>query len=312
MVADPLPARNLTGAPGPQAPQPVASQARPSEIEEALNARFIHPMARAVSIALVPTGVSPNAVSAMGVVMMALACACYLGLPWPWAAFIGFVFHIGWHVFDGADGDLARRTGRSSTNGEIVDGICDHLSHLILYLTLGWLASSQYGAWGWGWTIVSAASRALQAGSYETARRSYRRWMHGMGWLKQNLGAQKAAKGGLWGKLSTGLGGVYLGMSRLVSADDAALEAAMGRAVAAGGARAEAARHIYGARQRPLVKAASVLSTNYETIGVFLSLLAGSAIWFLVFQAIFLNLAMAAVVMGERRNYARIVAELEA
>jgi phosphatidylglycerophosphate synthase len=295
-----------------EAPQPGSGQARPSEIEEGLNARFIHPMARALSIALVPTGVSPNAVSAMGVVMMALACACYLGLPWPWAALTGFVFHIAWHVFDGADGDLARRTGRSSPSGEIVDGICDHLSHLILYLTLGWLAGAQFGAWGWGWAVIAAASRALQAGCYETARRNYRRWVHGMSWLRQNLQSQRTESAGLWGRLSTGLGGVYMGMSRLVSADDRALEDAMAGAVGAGGARGEEARAVYARRQRPLVKAASSLSTNYETIGVFLSLLAGSAIWFLVFQSVVLNLIMAAVVIGERRNYARIVADLKA
>jgi phosphatidylglycerophosphate synthase len=292
--------------------QPSPSQGRPREIEEALNFHVVHPMSRALATALIPTGVTPNAVSVMGVVMMALACACYLGLPWPWAALAGFVFHIAWHVFDGADGDLARRTGRSSTNGEIVDGVCDHLSHLILYLTLGWLVSRQLGAWGWAVTVVSAASRALHASAYETARRNYRRWVHGVGWLRQNLGAAEAgARPGLWGRLSTGLGRVYLGMSRLVSADDQQVEAAMARVVAAGGPRAEAARKAYAGRQRPLVKLASALSTNWETVGVFLSLLAGSALYFLVFQAVALNLVMAAVVLAARRNYALIIGELE-
>jgi phosphatidylglycerophosphate synthase len=304
MVADQLTAARA---------QPSPAQGRPREIEEALNFHVIHPMSRAVATALIPTGVSPNTVSALGVVMMALACACYLSLPWPWAALVGFLFHVGWHVFDGADGDLARRTGRSSTNGEIVDGVCDHLSHLILYLTLGWLVSRQLGGWAWAVTAASAASRALHATAYESARRNYRRWVHNVGWLRQNLGAaERTASASLWGRLSTGLGRIYLGMSRLVSADDREVDAAMAAALASGGARAEAARKVYAARQRPLVKLASALSTNWETVGVFLSLLAGSGLYFLVFQAVALNLVMAAVVLAERRNYARIVGELEA
>jgi len=303
MVADQLTAGRAQPSPGP---------GRPREIEEALNFHVIHPMARAVATLLIPTGVSPNTVSALGVVMMALACGCYLGLPWPWSALVGLLFHIAWHVFDGADGDLARRTGRSSTNGEIVDGICDHLSHLILYLTLGWLLSRQMGPWAWAITVASAASRALHATAYESARRNYRRWVHNVGWLRQNLGAaERAGRSSLWGRLSTGLGRVYLGMSRLVSADDRQVDAAMARLVSAGGGRAEAARKVYARRQRPLVKMASALSTNWETVGVFLSLLAGSALYFLVFQAVALNLVMAAVVLAERRNYARIVGELE-
>ena len=127
----------------------ASSNARPLEIEEPLNSRLVHPTARALVTFLIPTGITPNAVSALSVVMMATACACYALLPWPAGAFAGLLFQFLWHVFDGADGDLARRTGRSSPVGEIVDGVCDHLSHLILYLTLGALLARQVGPWGW-------------------------------------------------------------------------------------------------------------------------------------------------------------------
>ena len=289
----------------------VIAHSRPLEIEEPLNRYFIHPMSRAVAQALIPTGISPNAVSVLSVVMMASACACYLLLPWPVAAFAGLVFHIGWHVFDGADGELARRTGKSSPIGEIVDGVCDHISHLILYLTLGWLSAQQFGAWTWAVTIVSAGSRALQAVCYETARRNYRRWVYGLNWIRQDLGKAEQ-KVGAAGRIGVALAGVYLKLSELVRADDHAVETAMMQLLKRSDRTAGKARGLYQAQARGLVKRASWLSTNWETAGVFLSLLAGSPLYFLVVQAVALNLVMVSCVLGQKRAYARMVTQLEA
>jgi phosphatidylglycerophosphate synthase len=289
----------------------IVSHARPLEIEEPLNRHFIHPMSRAVVTLLMPTGITPNMVSVLSVVSMSIACACYLTLPWPVAAFAGLIFHVGWHVLDGADGDLARRTGKSSPIGEIVDGVCDHVSHLILYLTLGWLAARQWGNWAWALTVVSAASRALQAVCYETSRRSYRRWVYGLNWIRQDIDKAEKKAGGA-GRIGVALAGVYLKMSELVRADDQAIDAAMSQLMHQNGPVAAKARTLYQAQGRGLVKRASWLSTNWETVGVFLSLLAGSAIWFLGFQAVVLNLIMASCVLGQRRAYARLAPQLEA
>jgi hypothetical protein len=62
---------------------------------------------------------------------------------------------------------------------------------------------------------------------------------------------------------------------------------------------------------RAQVKRASALSTNWETLGVFASVLAGSPLWFLAFQAIVLNAVMAWCVAGQAKAYARLVPELE-
>ena len=216
-------------------------------------------------------------------------------------------------MFDGADGDLARRTGRSSPIGEIVDGVCDHLSHLILYLTLGYLLALQVGPWGWVLTVVSAASRAFQAACYETVRRTYRRWAYGVNWIRQDLGkAEAQAKPGGAGQIGVRLAGIYLGMSGWVRADDSRVEGALARILTGGGAPAGEARALCQGEVRPLVKRASWLSTNWETVGVFLTILAGSPAWFLGFQASVINLAMLACVLGQRRVYARLAPRLEA
>src|SRR5665647_1552446 len=119
-------------APPPSAPAP----GRPLEIEEWTNRRIVHVLSRMLVDRLEPTGVSPNMVSVLGAAMAAAAGASFLLLPWPAAAFAGLVFGVAWHVFDGADGQLARRTGRASPNGELVDGICDHVGQTAVYLSL--------------------------------------------------------------------------------------------------------------------------------------------------------------------------------
>ena len=298
-------AANQTGP----SPGGANGHARPLEIEEPLNRWFFHPLSGALVELLVPTGISPNTVSVIGVVMMACACGCYAAIERPWGPVLGVLFHIGWHVFDGADGQLARRTGRSSPMGEIVDGICDHLSHLILYVTLGVILSRSMGAWAWPVTIISGASRALQSMSYETARRSYRHWVYGVNWIRQDVG--KAAKSGGAGPAGAALASLYLVLSRWVSADDHALDEAMGGLVADDG-KAAAARALYQAQEQILVKRASWLSTDFETIGVFLSLMAGSALYFLAFQATALNLVMAWCVASQVRSYAALIPKLRA
>jgi hypothetical protein len=75
--------------------------------------------------------------------------------------------------------------------------------------------------------------------------------------------------------------------------------------------KAAAARALYRSQMQSQVKRASLLSTNWETLGVFASFLAGSPIWFLAFQAIALNAVMAWCVSGQARAYARLGPELE-
>jgi phosphatidylglycerophosphate synthase len=278
------------------------------EIEEPLNRWVLHPIAAWLVELLAPTGVTPNAVSVIGVVMMAGACACYARLAWPWGPLLGLGFHLAWHVFDGADGQLARRTGKSSPIGEIVDGVCDHVSHVILYFVLALMLQPAIGGWAWFWAAFSGVSRAAQAMSYESARRSYRRWVYGVSWIRQDVG--KAAAAGAAGRFGAGLAGLYLAAARWVRADDAEIDAAMAR-LSASPSTATAARRLYQVEMQSQVKRASWLSTNWETIGVFLSLMIfRSPLQFLVFQAIALNSWMLWGVAQQRLSYRKLLGRL--
>jgi phosphatidylglycerophosphate synthase len=113
---------------------------RPRELQDPLNFYFYHPLARRLARLLVPTPVSPNMVSVMSAACLCAASACFVGLAWPANAFAGLCFMLLWHIVDGADGDLARMTGRASATGELVDGVCDYFGNTVRYFAFSYIA----------------------------------------------------------------------------------------------------------------------------------------------------------------------------
>jgi hypothetical protein len=165
------------------------------------------------------------------------------------------------------------------------------------------------GGWAWFWAATSGISRAAQAMSYESARRNYRRWVYGLNWIRQDVG--KAANAGPAGRIGAALASLYLWAAQWVRADDSEIEAVMAR-LSAAPRSAAAARALYQEKIKAKVKQASWLSTNWETLGVFASLmLFRSPLEFLVFQAVALNLWMVWCVAQQRHTYRRLLPQLE-
>ncbi len=294
--------------PSPAEPAP----GRPAEIEDWSNQRVVHPLSRRLVTALIPTGITPNTVSVLGVGMAAAAAASYTLLPWPLSAALGFVFHIGWHVFDGADGDLARRTGRSSTIGELVDGVCDYASHVVLYVALALFLAGHIGALAWPVTALAGVSNAWQANSYESGRRNYWRWVYGARWIKQDLAVEAARPVGPGRRLLLSLGRLYLAASARVTADERPIESLMTRLLADPD-HADAARALYREAKKPMVKRSSWLGENHKTMVLFASMLvAQTPLYFLVYVGVVLNVVLALNIHAQMRGNTRLVARLEA
>ncbi len=265
-----------------------AAPGRPVEIEAISNRLFVHPASRAIVDLLERTAFTPNQVSLASVFAAAAAALCYLGLPWPTGAFAGFACQIVWHILDGADGDLARRTGRASAFGELVDGLCDHLSQALIYVAFAVILQRAFGVWSWALAVSAAVSHFLQANAYETGRKTYRRWVYGAAWMRQ----AGAGVGGVGGRLAA----FYVAVSTALNPGEAKAEAAMAPLIARGGAAAAQARAGYRALFAPLVKRSAVLGSNTRTLAAFLSMLVGGPLWFFLFELTVLNVALATLV----------------
>lgn len=304
----------LTSGPEVKPHQLERARSRPLEIEELSNRFFVHPLSRGLATLLIPTGISANAVSVSGALIMVAVSGCYLWPAWPWSALAGFGLHVAWHVFDGADGEVARRTGTSSTNGEIVDGVCDYAGHVVLNIALSIaLARSMGPLLGWGLGLANFVSRVLQANYYESARRNYRQWVYGVGWIRNNLSGNEANRAGSgWGGLSEALARFFLRVSRYVSADAQEVEAALMRLSQGAPEKAEQARALYRSHQIRALKQASFLSMNTQTVALFLSMLAGSPLYIFLFGAVAQNAVLFFCRRAQTSTYAALLRELTA
>jgi len=275
-----------------EAPPQGAAPGRPNEIEGVTNVWLIHPISRRVVDVLARTPITPNQVSVASVVFAAAGAASFAALPWPVSAFAGLVLLMAWHVLDGADGDLARRTGRASPIGELVDGVCDHASQACVYVGLGWISARTLGVSGAvELALAAAACHFVQANGYETGRKTYRRWVYGAAWMRQT----QSQGGNIFQRL---LGGLYIGLSNLMAPGETRLEQVLEPKLAQGGEAAADIRAAYRRAHVFIVKRSGLLSSNSRTLAAFLAVLVQRPSWFFVYEIIVLNGVLLAVLVA--------------
>jgi len=288
---------------------------RPRELQDALNHYLYHPLAWQLARLLARTPLTPNMVSVIGGCFVVAAAVAYAQPGWPLfphgAALLGMLLHMTLHVVDGADGDLARLTGRSSPIGEMVDGLCDYTSHIVLYLVLGWLLAHGMAPASWPtqhpyvWMWAAGLSHIVQSNHVEVQRRQYQWWVLGTPWLRTSREQNAATRRGLTGWLV----GLYLGLAAGLTPHAAAID----EAVAASEAdpdRREAIRAAVRAEAGPLLALCKVLGPNPRAIVLGLSMLAGSPLWYFLYQSVVLNVLLVISVIAHNRAAKRIAARI--
>ncbi|HEY0113212.1 MAG TPA: CDP-alcohol phosphatidyltransferase family protein [Allosphingosinicella sp.] len=267
----------MEAQPSPSPPR----RGKPPELEDWLNSRIYHPLSGRIAAALAPTPVTPNMVSVAGGTMIVAAGIVYVGIAgWAGVA-LGFLLHALWHVLDGADGDLARRTGRASPWGELIDGACDYIGHFLLYVIVGVTLAQSVGWWAYPLGLSAGLSRIAQANHSESGRRTYLWRVYGVPWLKQarpDPGSATAEKG-LAARLMAAVGRVYVA---------AAADPLAGRVdeLMDGGRAGEAARSLCKRASRAPLRLQSLLGPNWRTVAMALSMATGSALWFFLLEVL--------------------------
>ncbi len=283
---------------------------RPRELQDPLNHYLYHPLAWRLALLLAKTPLTPNIVSVIGGCFVVAAGVVYAltyvhGWGWP-GALLGMLLHMSWHVVDGADGDLARVTGRTSPLGELVDGVCDYASHIIVYFILGWLLAQQIApVIAWPVMVAAGVSHFVQANHCEVQRRQYQWWVYRLPWLRNTH--KDETKTGKYGfsEILSGYLQLASGMTPHALKVDAAVEAAQGDPAAL-----ERIEHEVRAEAPPLLLILKLLGPNSRAIVLGLSMLAGSPLWYFIYQAVLLNALMAASVSMHNAAAKRLAAKL--
>jgi hypothetical protein len=292
---------------GAPAPPPTV---KPPELEDPLNRYIYHPLARGLAALLAPTGVSPNAVSAMSAAVVWAAALCYVGLDWPLSVLLGFGLHLSWHVFDGADGELARRTGKVSPLGELVDGVADYSGHVFLYTLLAVMLFDTMGHWCWPFVLLSGVSRIAQSNHAESQRRTYLWRVYGVPWLKQTAGGDLFQRRGLiaWIFIHNFLRG-YLKLASATAPHSAEIDAALDEVSSDPREREHIARLCrHSARASILLQHA--LGANPRTIILGIAMIAGSPFWFFLVEITLLNLVLWVSIRHQKSCNRAVVARL--
>ena len=285
---------------------------RPREMQDWLNHYIYHPLAWQLAKRLARTPLTPNMVSVIGGLCVVAAAFAYWGLPWPVGAAVGMALHMSWHVVDGADGDLARITGKSSPLGEMVDGLCDYLSHIVLYVVLAQILGQSLGTGtAWAWTLAAGLSHIVQSNHVEVQRRFYQYWMYAVPFLHHSRGAQGDAfreKRG-FSRLLGFVADIYLrlasGLTPHAERIDRAVTAALSSPQQLAAIRAEVTRE-----NRPLLLLLKFLGPNPRAIVLGIAMFAGSPLYYFIYQAIVLNVLLVVSVQLHNRAARRVEAKL--
>lgn len=159
---------------------------KPREVEGVLDLYLIRPSGYLIARAVYPTAIGPNTLSVLAVVFgWASAWGFYRAAAGEdvalWGAFAGLMMWIH-SAFDSADGQLARWRDETSELGRVIDGLCDYLTFLAIYLAIGAGLAVRFDAYTapiFAVAVVGALSHALQCALVEYQRNLYRAHVYG-------------------------------------------------------------------------------------------------------------------------------------
>jgi CDP-diacylglycerol--serine O-phosphatidyltransferase len=254
---------------------------RDRRVDDPTNVWVVHLAGRMLLPLALKAGISANSVSVAGFVTGTAAAACYLGWREPAFATLGFLLCIGWLIFDGLDGMVARATGTASALGRFLDGAVDHGVFLLLYLALG-AAIDTPEAWITG--TIAGLVHGVQSNLFESERIRYHRRLRG-------------EPGGETGppspyRLARLYDRVAGSMDRLAAHFDRALAAAPDR-------RGFAAA--YRERAAPPLRLMNLLTANSRIVALYVACLAGDPMLFWWWELGPLTLLTAAGTLWHRR-----------
>lgn len=276
------------------------STKRPSEVQDWLNEYIYHPLARRLAESLVPTGITPNMVSVCGLLLIIGATLAYVGLPYPISVAIGLFLHLSWHVVDGADGHLARITGKSSPIGELVDGVCDYLGHVFLYVVLCLVYQPVDGALIWILAVLAGFSHIVQTNHAESQKRTYLWWAYGLSWLKQeSVDSASTDKKPWFARVFGGFANLYVHLANVMNPGAEAVDTALARA-RDNPALLQRMRNAVRAQARHMLFPSKLVGPNPRAFLLGFAMLIGDAKWFFLLQIVLLNLLLVFSVIRQR------------
>jgi phosphatidylglycerophosphate synthase len=303
----------------------LSRMTKPAEIEGVLDTVLIRPLGFLVVQMLRRSRTTPNMVSLAAMLAGVGVGASYL--LWyrqPLGAWMGLLFMILHSALDAADGQLARVTGQTSPLGRVIDGLCDNVTFVAIYLSI----VVGHALHGGAHPVLVLLLAAVAGFSHSThcALTEFQRML----FLNYVLGTHDtvaerperlspASEPRPLHRLLLALHRNYSVQQRAFLRSSDALERQWSVAVAgAPSVRAWFAGR-YRAASEPMLRLWPLVGPNAHKVGLmviaFLVVLAPTGpgmVLYLLYDAVILNLVLAALILAQRREDRQLAAELAA
>lgn len=271
----------------------VASTLKSLDTEECIDIWFYRPIGYRWALLFRRLGVTPNAITIMGIFIGIAAGICY----YPSSLMVnalGMLLLVWANSFDSADGQLARMTGQKSKLGRVLDGFCGDVWFFTIYVALCLRLMPEWGLWIWILAIVTGGYHSKQAAMADYYRNIHLLFLKGRSGseLSHSPSVEQNFRRMSWRKdfIYKFFEMFYLRYTRSQERATPRLQAMMEVIRHDFGGEAPASfRADFRAKSLPLMKYTNMLSFNTRVIALFVSLFINEPWLYFAFELTVLN-----------------------
>lgn len=273
------------------------------DTEEHIDLAFYRPLGFAWAYLFRKIGVTPNAVTVASIFLGVGAGVCFY-FDNIWISVLGIFLLVWANTFDSCDGQLARLTGRYSPLGRILDGLSGDLWFLAIYIAVC-LHENHFSVFfgEHAWLIWAIAAAAGICHGKQAAMADYYRQFH-LFHVKGREGSELDTASDLekrlaalswrhdfWRKITLTFYTKYTANQEAWTPWMQKLRRALAEKYPDGQIPA-AYREKFRAASRPLMKYTNILTFNWRSIVLFITVLAGQPWLYFVFELTVLNILL--------------------
>ena len=161
----------------------IESTLKSMDTEEFIDIHFYRPIGYRWALLFRKLNITPNPITIAGIIIGIGAGICFYFSSLK-INIIGMLLLVWANSFDSADGQLARMTGKMSSLGRMLDGLCGILWFIVIYLAICFRLTTSWGIAIWALGVVAGYFHGKQ-----TAMADYYRNIH-LFFLKGKSGSE--------------------------------------------------------------------------------------------------------------------------